>query len=284
MTDASFSRTIGEIVKRALSEDVGPGDVTTKATIPSSSKSEAVILCKQDGVLAGSDVAVEVFHQVNSEIVVKFEADDGDKIKAGRVIAYLSGPTRGILTAERTALNFLQRLSGIATLATRFVEAVKGTKAVITDTRKTTPGLRILEKYAVRMGGGVNHRMGLYDMILIKDNHEAACGSITSAVEATVRSNPGLKVEVECKSLEDVSEALGVAGVDRIMLDNMTLAQMRRAVKMASGRVELEASGGVNLRSVKSIAETGVDFISIGALTHSAPALDISLDIMSIKK
>lgn len=280
----SFSRTISEIVKRALSEDVGQGDVTTKATIPSSSISEAVILCKKDGILAGSDVVLEVFHQVNSEIVVKFEADDGDKIKANRVIAYLSGPTRGILTAERTALNFLQRLSGIATLTAKFVETVKGTKAIITDTRKTTPGLRMLEKYAVRMGGGVNHRMGLYDMILIKDNHEAACGSITQAVEAAGKSNPGMKIEVECKSLEDVSEALGVAGVDRIMLDNMTLAQMRKAVKMASGRVELEASGGVNLRSVKSIAETGVDFISIGALTHSAPALDISLDIMSIKK
>lgn len=282
--DASFSRTIAEIVKRALSEDVGSGDVTTKATIPSSSKSEAVILCKQDGVLAGSDVALEVFRQVDSEITVKFEADDGEGIKANRVIAYLSGPTRGILTAERTALNFLQRLSGISTLTAQFVDAVKGTKAIITDTRKTTPGLRILEKFAVRMGGGVNHRMGLYDMVLIKDNHEAACGSITNAVKAVGKLNPGLKIEVECKSLEDVSEALGVAGVDRIMLDNMTLAQMRKAVQMAAGRVELEASGGVKLRNVHSVAQTGVDFISIGALTHSAPALDISLDIMSLKK
>lgn len=284
MMDASFSRTIAEIVKRALSEDVGSGDVTTKATIPSSSKSEAVILCKQDGVLAGSDVALEVFRQVDSEITVKFEADDGEGIKANRVIAYLSGPTRGILTAERTALNFLQRLSGISTLTAQFVDAVKGTKAIITDTRKTTPGLRILEKFAVRMGGGVNHRMGLYDMVLIKDNHEAACGSITNAVKAVGKLNPGLKIEVECKSLEDVSEALGVAGVDRIMLDNMTLAQMRKAVQMAAGRVELEASGGVKLRNVHSVAQTGVDFISIGALTHSAPALDISLDIMSLKK
>jgi nicotinate-nucleotide pyrophosphorylase (carboxylating) len=282
--DMSFSRKINEIVKKALSEDVGSGDVTTKATISSSSKSEAVILCKQDGLLAGSDIAKEVFRQVDSEITVRFEADDGDKIKANRVIAYLSGPTRGILTAERTALNFLQRFSGIATLTARFVEAVKGTKAIITDTRKTTPGLRMFEKYAVRMGGGVNHRMGLYDMILIKDNHEAACGSISKAVGAAKKSNPGLKIEVECKSTDDVKEALSAIGVDRIMLDNMTLAQMRRAVKMASGRIEIEASGGVNLRRVRSVAETGVGFISIGALTHSAPSLDISLDIMSLKK
>jgi len=281
-TARSFEDDVREAVRRALKEDVGTGDVTTLAVVPSAARAQAVIVCKEDGVLAGVPAALEVFRQVDERIAVEFSATDGDAVAKAQEIARVAGLAGGILTAERTALNFLQRLSGIATLAARFVEAVKGTGAKILDTRKTTPGLRALEKYAVRCGGAQNHRMGLYDMIMIKDNHIVAAGSITAAVKAARSAHDTLKIEVECKSLDEVREALATQAVDRIMLDNMSVDTMREAVRIVGGRVELEASGGVRLSTVREIALSGVDYISAGALTHSAKALDISLELVGI--
>lgn len=283
MKDKFFERKVSDVVRLALAEDVGSGDATTLATIPEDACAEAIILLKEDGVLAGAPVVNEVFAQVDKRVRIRFLLQDGSGIEKGQKIAELSGSARSILAAERTALNFLQRMSGIATLTHHFVQAVSGTKARILDTRKTTPGLRLLEKYAVRCGGGSNHRMGLYDMIMIKDNHIAAAGSITKAVSAVRESRCQLKVEIECKNLDEVTEALNARGVDRIMLDNMSTDTMKQAVDMVAGKVELEASGGVNLGTVRDIALTGVDYISIGALTHSAKALDISLEITEIK-
>lgn len=282
MAERSFYEQMKEIVERSLVEDIGGGDVTTLATIPKSARAQAVILCKEQGVLAGVPVVLETFRQVDENVTVDFTIKDGETMSERQQIALFSGPARGILTAERTALNFLQRLSGISTLTRRFVEAVRGTGAVILDTRKTTPGIRVLEKYAVRCGGGQNHRMGLFDMVMIKDNHIAAAGSITNAINAIRKLRGKLKIEVECKNLEEVREALDAGKVDRIMLDNMTCDTMREAVEFVSGRLELEASGGVTLETVREIALTGVDYISVGALTHSAKALDISLEITDI--
>ncbi len=282
MAERSFDEWVQLIVERSLAEDIGTGDVTTIATIAESLKAEAVILCKENGVLTGALPVIETYRQVDNGIAVDLNIKDGDLVSKGQEIACLSGPARGILTGERTALNFLQRLSGIATLTRRYVDAVRGTKAIILDTRKTTPGLRILEKHAVRCGGGYNHRMGLFDMVMVKDNHIAAAGSITNAVNALKKSNCDLKIEVECKNLAEVRESLDAGGVDRVMLDNMTLDAMREAVGLVKGRVELEASGGVNLETVRDIALTGVDYISVGALTHSAKALDFSLEVTSI--
>jgi len=279
----SYEDAVKDSVRRALAEDIGIGDVTTLATVPAGTQAEAIILCKEEGVLAGAQVAKEAFRQVEDRVEVTFLFNNGERINVGDELAKLSGPGRGILVAERTALNFLQHLSGIATLTFRFVAAVDGTRAKILDTRKTTPGLRALEKAAVRCGWGYNHRMGLYDMILIKDNHIAACGSIAAAVRAARQPNRDLKIEVECATLDQVSEALEIDGIDRIMLDNMSLDMMREAVQLVKGKVELEASGGVSLETVRDIALTGVAYISVGALTHSAKALDISLEITAIK-
>lgn len=279
----SYEDAVKDSVRRALAEDIGIGDVTTLATVPAGAQAEAIILCKEEGVLAGTQVAKEAFRQVEDRVEVTFLFNNGERINVGDELAKLSGPGRGILVAERTALNFLQHLSGIATLTFRFVAAVDGTSAKILDTRKTTPGLRVLEKAAVRCGWGYNHRMGLYDMILIKDNHIAACGSIAAAVRAARQPNRDLKIEVECATLDQVSEALEIDGIDRIMLDNMSLDMMREAVQLVKGKVELEASGGVSLETVRDIALTGVAYISVGALTHSAKALDISLEITAIK-
>lgn len=279
----SYEDAVKDSVRRALAEDIGIGDVTTLATVPAGAQAEAIILCKEEGVLAGAQVAKEAFRQVEDRVEVTFLFNNGERINVGDELAKLSGPGRGILVAERTALNFLQHLSGIATLTFRFVAAVDGTRAKILDTRKTTPGLRVLEKAAVRCGWGYNHRMGLYDMILIKDNHIAACGSIAAAVRAARQPNRDLKIEVECATLDQVSEALEIDGIDRIMLDNMSLDMMREAVQLVKGKVELEASGGVSLETVRDIALTGVAYISVGALTHSAKALDISLEITAIK-
>ncbi len=279
MMNVSYEERLA-VIRRALAEDIGPGDVTTNWIIPESQRSEAIILAKTAGVLAGLDVARDVFALVDERIRFEPLLTDGDRLQPKDVVARIAGPTRGILTAERVALNFLQRLSGIATLTRAFVDAVAGTKAVILDTRKTTPGLRFLEKYAVRMGGGANHRIGLYDMVLIKDNHIEAAGSITGAVQRVrARNAAGLLIEVEARTLDDVREAAMLA-VDRILLDNMTCEQMRQAVQLVNGRVPLEASGNVTLETVRQIAETGVDFISSGALTHSAKALDLSLDFL----
>jgi nicotinate-nucleotide pyrophosphorylase (carboxylating) len=269
------------LIDLALDEDLTGGDVTTLATIPADATAKGVLLAKQDGVISGLRVAADVFARVDPRIVVTPSVCDGDHVEAGTVIARIEGPARGVLSGERVALNLLQRLSGIATLTAAFVSAVAGTKATIVDTRKTTPGVRALEKAAVRDGGGHNHRFGLGDGVLIKDNHLAAVGGadrVTKAVKAARAYAPHtLKIEVEVTTLDEVEEAVA-AGADIILLDNMSLAAMAEAVTLVHGRALLEASGGVRLETVRAIAETGVDLISVGALTHSAPSLDISLD------
>ena len=271
---------IKAIVQRALAEDVGSGDVTSQWILPPEIRVYGRFLAKAQGVLAGLEVVRQVFRQVDEHIAFQARMKDGDAISKGDIVATIKGPAASILTAERTALNFLQRMSGIATLTHRYVEAVASTKAIILDTRKTAPGLRLLDKWAVRRGGGQNHRLGLYDMVLIKDNHIAAAGGITRAVERVRRRNrQGLAVEAEVKSLAELEEALALNNVDRIMLDNMDLDEVRRAVEMTAGRVPLEASGNVTLENVAAIAATGVDYISVGALTHSVKALDISLEV-----
>jgi nicotinate-nucleotide pyrophosphorylase (carboxylating) len=261
-----------------LREDVGDGDLTTELVVPSEAICEAALLVKEAGVVCGLEPAELVFREFDS---VEFEAlaADGDLVEPVTRVARVSGPARPILTAERTALNLVGRLSGIATLTRRFVDAVEGTGAEILDTRKTTPGLRVLEKYAVSRGGGRNHRFGLYDGILIKDNHLRIAGSITAAVERARQAAGDRLVEVEAETLADVREALA-AGADWILLDNMSLADQREAVGLVDGRAKLEASGGVTLDTVREIASTGVDFVSVGALTHSAPSLDISLEVL----
>lgn len=275
----SAGGSLAELVARALAEDVGPRDVTTDLTVDPASRARAVIRAKQEGVLAGTAAAALAFATVDSAVIVAVEREDGSRLVRGDAVLRASGSASSILKAERTALNFLQRMSGIATLTAEFVRAVAGTQARITDTRKTAPGLRLADKLAVRAGGGVNHRFGLYDMVLIKDNHIAAAGGITAAV-ARCRLADGLAVEVETRNLEEVAEALRCAGITRIMLDNFHLDALRDAVRMIAGRVETEASGNVSLATVRAIAETGVDYISVGALTHSAPALDLSLDLL----
>jgi nicotinate-nucleotide pyrophosphorylase (carboxylating) len=270
-----------EVIQRALAEDVGAGDHTSDWTIPPDRLLSGDILVKQPGVLAGMEVAALVFATVNSSIRFEQLVSDGDRVSRGTVVARVHGPARSILTAERTVLNFMQRMSGIATDTRRFVDAISDTHAVILDTRKTCPGLRLLDKWAVSLGGAQNHRSGLYDMVLIKDNHIAAAGGITPAV-TRVREQNGevLPIEVEVKTLAELDEALTLH-VDRILLDNMSLDQIREAVIRTQGRVKLEASGGVDLSTVARIAATGVDYISVGALTHSPKALDISLDVHS---
>ncbi len=270
---------IDEIVRRALLEDVGTGDVTTLLAVPEGVEAIGEFIATQPGVLAGMPVVERVFYQINSRVRLERMVKEGQHFDAGAVLAQAHGEARALLTGERVALNFLQRLSGIATLTARFVETVKDLPVRICDTRKTTPGLRYLERYAVRVGGGYNHRFGLYDAVLIKDNHIAVCEGITQAVHRVRRALPHtMKVEVECATLEQVQEALEV-GVDVIMLDNMTVDELREAVRIAKGRVFVEASGGVRLDTVRQIAETGVDAISAGALTHSAPAIDIKLEL-----
>lgn len=267
------------IAKRALAEDIGSGDVTTLITIPEDSVSTADIIAKEPGVLAGMPVALAVFRAMDPGIAFSKALEDGTPLYKGDAIASLSGNTRSLLTAERVALNFLQRMCGIATATSRLVKLVSHTKARILDTRKTTPGLRRLEKYAVTLGDGHNHRFGLSDGILIKDNHIAAAGGVAAAVAMAKRRAPhGLKVEVEVTTMAELAEAID-AGADAVLLDNMTPEHMREAVAFAAGRVVTEASGGVNESNVAKIAETGVDLISIGALTHSAKALDISMEI-----
>jgi len=269
-------------VRKALEEDIRKGDVTTNSIIPKNSKGKAVIVAKEDGVLAGIDVACEVFKVLDSRVKFKKFLNDGEKFEPGVKLLEINGSLRAILTGERTALNFLTHLSGVATLASQFVDKVSGTKVKILDTRKTIPGLRELEKHAVKMGGGENHRFGLYDAVLIKDNHIAAAGGIREAVEKVKESSRGSGswsfVEIEVENLEQLREALS-CDVDRIMLDNMSIEDIKKAVEITSGKAKLEVSGGVNLDTVRRIAETGVDYISVGALTHSAKAIDLSLEI-----
>jgi len=267
--------TTPQLIRFALAEDVGTGDVTSRLAVPARRLASARLVARAAGVIAGLDVCCRVFLTVDSSVRFAPRLEDGARYRRNQVLAVVSGRARSILTAERTALNFIQRLSGIATATRRFVDAARGTKAVILDTRKTTPGWRVLEKFAVRCGGGTNHRAGLYDMILIKDNHIAAAGSITAALERCRSSR--LSTEVETQTLADVKEALA-GGAKRILLDNMTVAEMKKAVALARGKAQLEASGGVTLRNVRRVAHTGVDYISVGAITHSAPAADIALD------
>jgi nicotinate-nucleotide pyrophosphorylase (carboxylating) len=273
------------LIQAALDEDVGPGDFTTLWTVPEGRRAEARIVAKAPGVVAGSEVAAEVFRRVDPLLEVEVSAPDGTALEPGDLAMRVTGSARSILTAERTALNFMQRLSGVATVTRRYVQAVAGTGARVIDTRKTTPGMRALEKAAVLAGGGANHRHGLHDMVMIKDNHIAAAGGITAAVDAVrARNDRGLAVEVETTNPDEVREALAT-GADRIMFDNMPPDLMRQAVELvraADPRPETEASGGITLDSIRAAAETGVDFISVGALTHSAPALDLSLQLRAL--
>jgi nicotinate-nucleotide pyrophosphorylase (carboxylating) len=270
-----------DVIARALAEDVGDGDVTTAATVPEAARARALIRQKAPGVIYGLDVAVEVFRALDPEMVLDRLAEEGRWREDGGPVLSLEGSARALLTGERTALNFLQRLSGVATMAARCVRAVEGTGAVILDTRKTTPGLRALEKAAVAAGGATNHRVGLFDAVLIKENHAALAGGVGEAVLKARDYAPGLALEVECRSLAEVDEALG-AGATQILLDNMSVAQLGEAVRHVAGRAKLEASGGVTLETLREVASTGVDFVSVGALTHSAPALDLSLLLESI--
>jgi nicotinate-nucleotide pyrophosphorylase (carboxylating) len=264
-------------IKRALDEDIGPGDATTDSIVPSAATMGGQIIAKQAGVIAGLDVVSATYHMLDPRVSLVVHIAEGAVVGNRCVLATISGPARALLTAERTALNFLGRMSGIATLTHQFVEAIAGTQAAILDTRKTAPGLRALDKLAVRRGGGQNHRVGLYDMILIKDNHIDFAGSLPEAVRRARAATTGLAIEVEARTLEDVEAALALH-VDRILLDNMTVETMRRAVALNAGRAQLEASGNVTLDNVRRVAETGVDFISVGALTHSARTLDVSFD------
>lgn len=278
-----LTNEIESLIDLALREDLGEnGDVTSNCILNSDDEGQASIIVKNDGIIAGLPIAEWVFKKVNPVLKVQNRVEEGSKVQRYEEVVRIIGPLAGILTAERTGLNFLQRLSGIATLTAEFVRKVAGTKVRILDTRKTTPGFRVLEKYAVQAGGGRNHRFGLYDMVLIKENHIAAAGGIASAVEQT-RENMrnrdlNLKIEVEVRNLSEVEQVLNLA-VDRLMLDNMSLQKIREAVKLANGKVELEVSGGVTLETVREIAETGVNYISVGALTHSASSLDLSLMI-----
>jgi nicotinate-nucleotide pyrophosphorylase (carboxylating) len=271
----ALTADLPDVVARALAEDLGAGDVTTAATVPADARARAVIRQKAPGVIYGLDVAEQVFRSLDPEATFAREVAEGVWRESGEVLR-LEGYARALLSGERTALNFLQRLSGVATMAARAVQAIDGTAARILDTRKTTPGLRALEKAAVAAGGATNHRAGLYDAILIKENHSALAGGVGAAVRRAREEAPDLPLEVECRDLAEVDEALD-AGAPRLLLDNMSPDELRRAVAHVGGRAELEASGGVTLQTLREVASTGVDFVSVGALTHSAPALDLSL-------
>jgi len=269
---------VKEFVQRVLAEDLGKGgDVTSNITIDADARFSAEMNCRQAIVVAGLDLAAEFFRALDPEVTVEMPVDDGDRAEHGTTIMRLAGSARAMLTAERSALNTLQHLSGIATLTRRYVDAIDGTGAVLIDTRKTIPGLRVLEKYAVRMGGAQNHRMRLDDGVLIKDNHVAVCGGVGEAVRRAKAANTGLQVQIELDRIDQIEPALA-AGADRLLLDNMDPAMLREAVTLVGGRVPLEASGGVTLETIRFLAETGVDFISLGRITQSAPAVDIGLD------
>jgi nicotinate-nucleotide pyrophosphorylase (carboxylating) len=272
-----------DVIHRALAEDLGPGDITSECFIHADHRSSARIIAKETAVLAGTEVAREVFRQVDPAIEIEIRTNDGETIAPGDLILTATGPTRALLSAERTALNFLQRLSGIATLTRRFVDAVSGTKAVILDTRKTTPGLREFERLAVRAGGGVNHRFGLFDRVLAKDNHLAITGDaagLQRAIDVAKNRAPDILIEIEADTLDQVRLLCDLRGVDIVLLDNMTNNQLREAVQIRGEKnILLEASGGVNLDTVAAIAATGIDQISVGALTHSARAIDLSTEI-----
>jgi len=280
-------RNTRTLIDLALAEDIGTGDVTSLYFVPEDRIARAFVVARSEGVVSGVEVAQAVFRAVDAALDIAVLIPDGSRVAAGAMVLRIEGPARSILTAERTALNFLQRLSGVASLARRYVEAVAGTGARILDTRKTTPGYRLLEKAAVVHGGGTNHRIGLYDRAMVKDNHLVAEGgleALQAAISKLKAERPGVEVELEADRLDQFEAFLGLNGVDHILLDNMSLEEMRRAVELRDGRTlpQLEASGGVNLATVRGIAETGVDFISVGALTHSAPSLDLGLDFVPV--
>jgi nicotinate-nucleotide pyrophosphorylase (carboxylating) len=276
------SAEIETCIQRTLAEDLGAGDATTNAIISPTLKIHGNIIAKQTGIIAGLDVAARVFFTLDETVVFETNVSEGEQVADGTVVAKLYGPARALLTAERTALNFLGRMSGIATLTRQFVDKVAGTSAKILDTRKTAPGLRVVDKLAVLRGGGCNHRQGLFDMILIKDNHIATAGSLGQAVSRVRDSGTNLEIEIEAANLEDVEAAIAL-GIQRILLDNMSLTMMKEAVKLTAKRAQLEASGNVTLDTVARIAETGVDYISVGALTHSAKVFDVSLKFDQIE-
>jgi nicotinate-nucleotide pyrophosphorylase (carboxylating) len=277
-----MNKALDEFINNALKEDIGDGDHTSLACIPDDNKGKARLLAKEEGILAGVRIAPLVFHKIDQDINLDIYLKDGSVIRPGDVVLIVEGRIRALLQAERTVLNIMQRMSGIATITRRYADEVKGLKTRVLDTRKTTPGMRMLEKEAVRIGGGVNHRMGLYDMILIKDNHIDFAGGIREAIERSraylERTGKSLKIEIEARSLEDVRRILETGGVDRILLDNFTPANTKIAVQMIGNKVETESSGGITLEDLRKYAECGVDYISVGALTHHINSLDLSLD------
>jgi nicotinate-nucleotide pyrophosphorylase (carboxylating) len=280
-------RNARTLIDLALAEDIGSGDVTSRYFVPEDRMARAFIVARTEGVISGAEVAQAVFRAVDASLSIAILVPDGSRVSAGAMVLRVEGPARSILTAERTALNFLQRLSGVASLTRRYVDAISGSGAAILDTRKTTPGYRMLEKAAVVHGGGTNHRFGLFDRAMVKDNHLVAENSLSILQAGIVKlktDRPEVEVELEADRLEQVEAFLGLDGVDYLLLDNMSLEDLRAAVAMRNGRTipRLEASGGVNLETVRGIAETGVDFISVGALTHSAPSLDLGLDFVPV--
>ncbi|MEI6851505.1 MAG: carboxylating nicotinate-nucleotide diphosphorylase [Bacteroidota bacterium] len=273
--------TIEQLIEQALREDIGDGDHTSQATIPSSASGKMKLLVKENGIIAGVDIARLVFHKVDPHITMEPFMKDGSAVKKGDIVFYVTGPCKSMLIAERTVLNFMQRMSGIATATKSYVKIIEGTNARLLDTRKTTPNMRVFEKMAVVMGGGVNHRMGLYDMVMIKDNHVDFAGGIEKAIDAEkvylAKIGKKLKIEIEVRNFVELAEVMRVGQVDRIMLDNFTPADLKRAVEVINGRFETEASGGITLETIREYAETGVDFISVGAITHQIKSLDLSL-------
>jgi nicotinate-nucleotide pyrophosphorylase (carboxylating) len=278
-----MASTTTSLIRAALAEDIATGDVTSDYFIPEKTRSKAQIMAKEAGVLSGIDVAKEVFSLVDKGLGVWNEKNDGDSFEVGDVILTIEGKTRSILSAERTALNFLQRLSGVATTTRTYLQAMANPSVQLLDTRKTTPGWRLLEKAAVRHGGGTNHRMGLYDRVMVKDNHHMACGklpALQSAIDRVKKDKPKIKIQLEAANLAQVKDVLTLKGVDMILLDNMSPAQLKEAVALIDGKIFTEASGGINLRTIAKVATTGVNAISVGALTHSARAIDLSLEVI----
>jgi nicotinate-nucleotide pyrophosphorylase (carboxylating) len=271
-------------IQNALAEDIGSGDLTSTFLIPADHQSEARIFAKEDAVVAGTEAAREVYHQVDPQVVVTLQKKDGDSVRSGDTVLEIAGPTRSILTGERVALNFIQRLSGVATITRKFVDAVAGTGAEILDTRKTTPGLRALEKAAVKAGGARSYRMGLFDAVMVKDNHLLSHPDLPAAIQNIRHKYPKLMIEVEADSIEQVREFVRLEALDVILLDNMSPEEIRQCVALRRPGLKFEASGGVTLVTVRAIAESGVDYISVGQLTHSAPSIDFSLELCAIAK
>jgi nicotinate-nucleotide pyrophosphorylase (carboxylating) len=274
---------IHEFIKSALAEDIGEGDHSTLGAVPASKISKARLLIKDNGIIAGLEMAERIFHEVSPSLRVTFFKHDGESVKTGEVAFVVEGPAQSILSAERLVLNCMQRMSGIATYTNRLCKLIEGTSAQVMDTRKTTPNFRLMEKWAVAIGGGRNHRFALYDMVMLKDNHVDMAGGIRAAIENTKKylneNNKGLKVEIETRNLQEVEEVLQVGNVAIIMLDNMSVADMKKAVQMIGGKYKTEASGGITESTLRSVAECGVDYISVGALTHSVKSLDLSLKV-----